>query len=128
MDNNFSEWLNEQMQKNNWSQSDFARVSGLSRQVISYYLSDKSKSPDKNAMQKIAHALKLSPITVFRKAGLLPSEGTDKVSFEDWQHLITQLTPDEEEEMRQIIEMKIERRQRSEQAERAKNFKPKKAE
>ena len=127
MDIRFSDWLNEQMQEHGWSQSDLARSSGLSRQVISYYLSDKSKSPDKDALQKLAHAFKISPITIFRKAGLLPSEGGEHASFEDWQYLLNQLTPDEEEEMRQIVELKIERRQKAEQAERAKNFKPKRA-
>lgn len=123
MDIRFSDWLNEEIQKRDWSQSDLARASGLSRQVISYYLSDKSKSPDINALQKLAQAFKLSPITIIRKAGLLP-EGGEQSSLEDLNYLLNQLTPDEQEEIRQITEMKIERRKKAELAERAKNFKP----
>lgn len=122
MDNKFSSWLIEQMQIKNWSQSDLARASGLTRQTISYYLSDRSTKPDEAALTKIAHAFKMSPIAIFRKAGLLP-EGGDQASFEDWQHLLNQLMPEEQEEMRQIIEMKIDRRQKAEQAARANNYK-----
>jgi len=122
MDIKFSSWLIEQMQLKNWSQSDLARASGLTRQTISYYLSDKSTKPDEAALTKIAHAFKMSPIAVFRKAGLLP-EGGDQASFEDWQHLINQLMPDEREEMREIMQMKIERRQKADKSARATNFK-----
>lgn len=71
----------------------------------------------------LAQAFKISPITIFRKAGILP-EGGENASFEDWQFLLSQLVPEEQEEIRQIIELKIERRQKAEQAARAKNFKP----
>ena len=124
MDIQFSDWLNDQMQQRDWSQSDFARATGLSRQVISYYLSGNSKSPDENALQKIAHALKISPITVFRKAGLLPEGPEDKIIFDDWAYLLSQLEPSEQEEVRQIVELKIERRKKQEGL---KSLKPRKA-
>lgn len=126
MDIKFSSWLIEQMQIKNWSQSDLARASGLTRQTISYYLSDRSTKPDEAALTKIAHAFKMSPIAIFRKAGLLP-EGGEQASFEDWQYLLNQLMPEEQDEMRQIIEMKIDRRQKAEQAARTSKLKPKKA-
>lgn len=75
----------------------------------------------------ISNALEVSPITVLRKAGLLPPGPDEDISFDDWKYLLEQLTPDEREEMRQIFVMKIERRQKAEQTERARNFKPKKS-
>ena len=72
MDTKFSEWLSKKMKERNWSQSDLARASGLTRQAISYYLSEKSKQPDEFALQEIAHAFKLPPEEVYRVAGLLP--------------------------------------------------------
>lgn len=75
----------------------------------------------------IANAFKMSPITIFRIAGLLPDNGSDQIKFEDWQYLLSQLTEDEQEEIRKIIEFKIERRQKAEQEARAKNLKPRKA-
>lgn len=75
----------------------------------------------------LAQAFKISPVSIFRNAGLLPSGPGDDIKFDDWKYLLEKLTPDEREEMRQIFLMKIERRQKAEQAERAKKFKSKKA-
>jgi transcriptional regulator with XRE-family HTH domain len=127
MDNNFIDWLLAEMNKREWTQAELARASGLTRQSVSDYINRRRTNPEPDALTAIAHAFKISPITVFRKAGLLPPEGGDQATFEDWQHLLSQLTPDEEEEMRQIIELKIERRQKAEAAAHAAKFKPKKA-
>lgn len=124
MDTAFSGWLIEQMQARNLSQSDLARASGLTRQAISYYLSEKSKSPDGDALTKIAHALHVSPIVVFRKAGLLPPGPNNEIKFEDWKFLLDQLTPEEEQEMREIAIRKIERHKQSNSL---RSLKPKKA-
>lgn len=123
VDNDFSNWLFEQMNLRAWSQADLSRASGLNRQVISNYINIRRTNPEPDALIAIANAFKISPITVFRKAGLLP-EGGDQVSFEDWQHLIAQLTEEEQEEMREIITLKIERRKKQEGL---KSLNPKKA-
>jgi hypothetical protein len=60
---------------------------------------------------------------VFRKAGLLP-EGGENVRFEDWQYLLDQLPEEEQEELRQIALMKIERRQKEKEL---RSLKPRKA-
>ena len=106
------------------SQQSLAHKSGITPAQISRVISGQRGLGEKS-LTAIAHALNISPITIFRKAGLLPADGGEHASFEDWQHLLSQLTPDEAEEIRQIAELKIERRQKAEQAERAKNFKPK---
>lgn len=36
-DNDFPKWLKEKREANSWSQSEFARVAGISRQVVSDY-------------------------------------------------------------------------------------------
>lgn len=72
--NVFSEWLFEQLQERNWSQADLARASGLTRQAISYYTSDKSKSPDIHSLRKIAKAFKVPEDIVLEKAGLMPAK------------------------------------------------------
>lgn len=73
----FSEWLIGEIKQRGWSQSDLARASGLTRQVISYYLVGESKSPNPEALRAIASALKLPPETVFRAAGILPPASDD---------------------------------------------------
>jgi len=67
MDTNFSDWLVEMMKDRQWTQADFSRATGLTRQAISYYLSGKSKQPDEF---KIAKALNLPPEEVYRAAGI----------------------------------------------------------
>jgi hypothetical protein len=62
----------------------------------------------------LARALNYSPVFLFRKAGLLPSGNSDEVKFEDWKFLIDQLNPEDEAELRQIAEMKIQRRKKEE--------------
>jgi transcriptional regulator with XRE-family HTH domain len=71
---NFSDWLNKQMQERDWTQSDMARASGLTRQAIGRYLGEKTKTPDEFALIKIARALKIPPETVYRAAGILPPD------------------------------------------------------
>ena len=66
------------MKKRDWSQADLARASGLNRQSVSDYINQRRTNPDPNALVAIAKGLNLSPITVFRKAGLLPHESPEK--------------------------------------------------
>ena len=121
----FPQWLHEQLEKRNWRVKDLAKNSRISDAAVSRVLSGQRKA-DTDTLLAFAEALNVSPIVMFRKAGKLPEGGAD-VTFEDWQHLLNQLTPDEQEEIRQITEMKIQRRKKAEQAERAKNFKIKRA-
>ena len=60
----------------------------------------------------IAHAFHVTPVLVFRKAGLLP-DGGEEVQIEDWQYLLSQLSAEDQEEMRQLAIMKIERKKKS---------------
>jgi transcriptional regulator with XRE-family HTH domain len=99
------------MKTKSWSQADLARASGLNRQVISSYINQRRLNPEPDALVAIARGLNVSPVIVFRKAGLLP-EGGENLRFEDWQYLISQLSPEDEEELRRIAEMKIERKKK----------------
>ena len=112
------------MNARNWSQADLARASGLNRQVISSYINMRRTKPEPDALIALAHGFGISPITVFRKAGLLPPGSDDEVKFEDWKFLLDQMPTDEQEEMRQIALMKIEKRKKAENAARSTNFKP----
>jgi transcriptional regulator with XRE-family HTH domain len=120
----FSDWLLEQMNQREWTQSDLSKKSGLTRQSVSDYVNRRRTNPEPAALVAIANALGISPITVFRKAGLLPSSTESDSDFDDWKHLLNQLPPDEREEMRGIVQLKIEKRQKAEAVERAGQFKP----
>jgi len=50
---------------------------------------------------------------VFRAAGLLPpapKDEEDKARVDDWSHLLKDIDPEDERELRQIAEVKIKRR------------------
>jgi transcriptional regulator with XRE-family HTH domain len=118
------QWLRNELKKRDWSQVDLSRKTGISTTQIARILSGE-RGMGVETLVSIANAFGISPITIIRAAGLLP-EGGEHASFEDWQFLLNQLPADEQEEVRKIVEMKIERRQKEEQAARAKQFKPKK--
>lgn len=71
----FNDWILERLNELDWSQADLARNSGLTRSVISKYMA--GRIPDESALRQIAKALKLSPESVFRAAGILPPSVED---------------------------------------------------
>ena len=74
----FTEWLQVEMEKRGWSQSDCARACDLNRAVINKLLSGKCK-PQPATLMAIAHGLKIPVEIAYRAAGYLPhsSEGDD---------------------------------------------------
>jgi len=120
---NFGQWILSELEKRNWSQSDLVRASGISRGTLSNIISG-TRGVGQDSVIAIAHALKISPLTLFRQAGLLPSNNGGDVKLDDWEFLLKQMTPEDEAELRQIAEMKIERRKKDQSV---KTLKPKKA-
>lgn len=107
----FPLWLQEQLDKRNWRVSDLAKRSHKSDAAVSRILHGE-RNADPDTLVAFANALNISPIFMFRKAKLLPQGPEDDATFEDWQYLLNQMSPEDQEEMRQIAEMKIERRQK----------------
>jgi transcriptional regulator with XRE-family HTH domain len=118
----FGQWLQAEREKRDWSQSDLARLSGLHRQIINKTENGVSM-PAVETYIALAKAFDLSPMYLLRKAGLLPP-GNDVSGLQDWEYLLAQLPQDEQDEVRQIALMKIEKRQKAEAAARASQFKP----
>src|SRR5678816_3789642 len=67
----FSEWLQSELDRRGWSQSDCARSANLNRAVINKLLNGKSR-PQPSTLAAIARAFKIPVETAFRAAGLLP--------------------------------------------------------
>lgn len=74
----FAEWLQSEIDKRGWSQSDCARAADLNRAVINKLLNGKSK-PQPHTLIAIARAFKIPIEVAYRAAGLLPPipEGDD---------------------------------------------------
>jgi transcriptional regulator with XRE-family HTH domain len=67
----FAEWLQAEIDKRGWSQSDCARACDLNRAVINKLMNGKCK-PQPATLMAIAHGFKIPVETAYRAAGLLP--------------------------------------------------------
>lgn len=67
----FAEWLQAEMDKRGWSQSDCARACELNRAVINKLLNGKSRAQP-FTLAAIARGFKIPVETAYRAAGLLP--------------------------------------------------------
>jgi transcriptional regulator with XRE-family HTH domain len=68
---NFGNWLVERLKEKNISQSELARMAGISKGTISNLVNG-TKGAGQDSLTAIAHALRLPPELVFEKAGLFP--------------------------------------------------------
>ena len=80
----FTEWLQTEMDKRGWSQSDCARACDLNRAVINKLLNGKCK-PQPVTLIALARGFKIPVEAAYRAAGLLPpNQDLD----DDVQHVI----------------------------------------
>ena len=82
----FSEWLQTEMNKRGWSQSDLARCADLNRAVINKLLNGKSH-PQPPTLEAISRALKIPLETTYRAAGLLPANTESDDATEEAVHI-----------------------------------------
>lgn len=105
---NFSDWLANQLKLMNMTPAELARASGKAPAVISRVLNGDRK-PEPETLIAIARALNLPPEQVFRAAGLLPPVSPDTEYAEQILHLLRQLSPQEQEEILELLRFKTER-------------------
>lgn len=109
----FGEWLQNEINKRNWSQADLSRATGLTTSAISRLLTGE-RGPGPEAARAIAHALNLPEIYVFQVAGLITEK---QIEEEEWPPSLAELihhflTSDEkqQEEMLEIIRLLSKRK------------------
>lgn len=78
----FSEWLQAEMDKRGWSQSDLARSAELNRAVINKLLNGKSH-PQPTTLEAISRALRIPIEITYRAAGLLPNNTDNDETIEE---------------------------------------------
>jgi transcriptional regulator with XRE-family HTH domain len=83
----FSEWLQAEMNKRGWSQSDLARAADLNRAVINKLLNGKSH-PQPTTLESISRALKVPIEIIYRAAGLLPANPNNDDAVEEALHVL----------------------------------------
>jgi hypothetical protein len=78
-----------------------------------YYILSGQHTGSPHALLAIAGALNISPILMFRKAGLLPSASEREIRLDEWEHLLDQLNTAEQDELYRIGERMVEHHRRS---------------
>ncbi len=106
----FSDWLSKEIKKRGWSEAELARRANIPRQIINNYINRQRKKPDSDVLVAIARALNLPPETVFRAAGLLPPVSPNSEHQQEFLYLLSQLSPEEQEEILELLRFKTERR------------------
>ena len=86
----FAEWLQIEIDKRGWSQSDCARACDLNRAVINKLLNGKCK-PQPATLIAIARGFKIPVETVYRAAGLLPSSNDGDETTQELIHIFHSL-------------------------------------
>jgi len=105
----FSDWLNEQLNRKGWKQADLCRASGISSGALSTALTRNKIGPE--VARAIAIGLDLSQTEVFYAAGLiteLPSEDYSP-EREQWDALYDQIGEDDREGIRQFVLSKVKK-------------------
>lgn len=86
----FSVWLQNEMDKRGWSQSDLARYADLNRAVINKLLNGKSH-PQPPTLEAISRALKIPIEITYRAAGLLPTNPDNDDAIEEAIHVLKRI-------------------------------------
>lgn len=106
MGNEFSTWLDKEIQERGINYSEFARRAGIGRATLSKILSyDKDSKPKADTVSKIAKGLNLPVDFVFIKAEILPPDyAKDKINptLEEANRLLSELP---EEYQRQALQL-----------------------
>lgn len=104
----FGQWLQSEREARGWSQAEFARRCGKTRTTLSK-IENGTTLPGLHTFVAFSLVLELSPMELLRKLGLLPELPAREATFEQWEHLLRQMDPVDEEELRQIAQLKIVR-------------------
>jgi transcriptional regulator with XRE-family HTH domain len=109
------EWLGSEMERRGWRPVDLAREAGLSTGTLSNVLRG-SRRPGLHFCRKVAEALVLPPEQVLRHAGLLPPTPESTPSLREVDHLLSQLTPEQQDDVLVFVRALLEKWKRGRQA------------
>jgi len=90
----FSDWLQTQLNNRNWKKSDLARRSGVSAAQITRIIK-REQQPGIESLDAFSHALHESPITLYTAAGLYKPIDIDESTIDRFRLLIKNLSPQE---------------------------------
>ena len=111
---NFSEWLEKELEKRDWSYNELAKRAGLSSGYVSMVMTGQRR-PKEKFCNAVARALNVPPVEVFRRAGILPPAPEETATVLEVVYLMSQLPPEEQERLLITARAWIEAREREKQ-------------
>lgn len=105
----FVDRIKAKMEVENLGITQLARKLGVSHPTMTELITYGNK-PSFDTCMALSEWLGISPVSALRAAGLLPASGGEKITKDDWEHMLQQLTPEEQDEIYSIMDMKIKRR------------------
>lgn len=105
----FSDWLQEELNRRGWSQADLVRASGISKGTVSRLISG-TRSIGIDVCQALAQAFHLPPEDVLRIAGLLPDKPEEPPGLGEWIQRYLDATEDQRQEMLEYARFKTRRK------------------
>jgi transcriptional regulator with XRE-family HTH domain len=109
----FRDWLIEELDRREWSAADLARNAGISKGSISNILSG-NRQPGNDICEAIAHAFKIAPEIVYRRAGLLPPARDVDERTQELVHLFGMMSEDNQDETIDYARLKLKRQEERE--------------
>jgi transcriptional regulator with XRE-family HTH domain len=111
--NGFSTWLEGELKARDWRQADLVKRSGINSGLLSQILSGQ-RSPGVETCRALAKAFGLKDIQVLQIAGLATDSDLPKFSpvVESAASMLNDLSIEDQEEIRAMIRVKWERKQR----------------
>ena len=109
MESTFSSWLLHELDKRQWSQSDLARASGLTRGAISNIVNEKS-SLGLDSVTGIAKAFRIPVTEVLAAAGVIPKVAKKNAEEEQLLYLFRQLSNYDREAVLNFVEFVSQRK------------------
>jgi len=110
--NGFSEWLLQELEKREWSQSKLAKMANIKKSTISRIIRGE-RGVGKSVGKAIAGALNYPPEVVFRMANILDPVPEKTAQSEELNYLFAKLPDDEKEDLLDYLHIKLTMLERS---------------
>jgi transcriptional regulator with XRE-family HTH domain len=108
---NLAEYLNGILKERNLSIRAFATYANLAHTTVRHIL--EGRTPDHKTLQKLSDYLNVPLDSLYRKADILPpEEGQRQEVIRVIEHLMARLPESDQQEVLQIIRMKVERQKK----------------
>jgi transcriptional regulator with XRE-family HTH domain len=98
----FASWLQQEMNKRGWNNSELARRAGVTRGAIGNVLRG-DRNTGSELCLAISKALNIPPETVFRAAGLFPPERTPEEKYEELLSILDTFTEEQRKDVLRYV-------------------------